>query len=376
MDTTAQYVYGYSISLADLAPSYHPNSTYVQFIDPDTNILTTLYGDETSPNYYEGDSYITSKFRVYLSSDNTGLGESLLVISCLDGVYFNDYVFTLGLSDVAYQSQYSDSFKVSCVGSVPSQKISPAPISLSTKSSILTIPLSDYYFPVSFNAVNLTSGTSSIKTSLNGYSSSFIINGTEFILQPNYQSSVTSPYGDINLIIKTSSASSVSSGTLVLDYFLNGSMYPYKNGFGSYAGYIYSPFNSSSNNVFTSSLIVPYEIYLSNESSTEYSSPSSQSGLFGSATDLILGLFPSSSSLSTSQKLGYVLVTILISFFVLLVAVFSATRSLPQGVFYVGFIIAIFEFFFFIGLGYVNVGLLIVVVLIILLLLFLLRRGG
>jgi len=82
------------------------------------------------------------------------------------------------------------------------------------------------------------------------------------------------------------------------------------------------------------------------------------------AINPILSLFPNSTTITSTQKYTYVVITMLLIALILLLGVGSIIKSVPSPLIYVTLVIELALFVFFISIGYISVGLLIMLALI------------
>lgn len=93
--------------------------------------------------------------------------------------------------------------------------------------------------------------------------------------------------------------------------------------------------------------------------------------------DAILGLYPDAATLSFKQKMGYTLFTMLLSVIIILFAASRLTSDgLHSAVMYIIIAVVVMEFFFFVAIEYISVGILVLIAIIGLGLAYLRLKGG
>jgi hypothetical protein len=89
-------------------------------------------------------------------------------------------------------------------------------------------------------------------------------------------------------------------------------------------------------------------------------------GVFGTITGWFIDIFPDSDDMSSSQKIGFMVVFMFIVSLLIVAITFATTKDISMGIIWFIAIINILLFFFFASIGYVPVGFLVVIGLIIL----------
>ena len=94
----------------------------------------------------------------------------------------------------------------------------------------------------------------------------------------------------------------------------------------------------------------------------------SSDGFIGSLVNAVISVFPDSHTLTFPVKVGYVFVSMFLTFLSYYGMIYFLTNGVPEGIssffHYVFFIMIIVQFFFFIGISYIPIGILIIVILI------------
>jgi hypothetical protein len=88
------------------------------------------------------------------------------------------------------------------------------------------------------------------------------------------------------------------------------------------------------------------------------------------------GLFPDSSQLTTSQRLGFVVVSMLIASVILAFGMSQSNMGIDRLAIYIIGLVNVLIFFYFIGIGYISIGVLIFLILLIIGIIYLRSRGG
>lgn len=97
-------------------------------------------------------------------------------------------------------------------------------------------------------------------------------------------------------------------------------------------------------------------------------------GTFIQTVNAVGNLFPDSTTLSTKQKTGYVLISMFVLFFIIMLAFFLATEEVPAIALYSVLILEFVLFSYFVAIKYINIGLVVGAVIVIGGLALLLRR--
>jgi len=83
-------------------------------------------------------------------------------------------------------------------------------------------------------------------------------------------------------------------------------------------------------------------------------------GVFGTITNWFLSIFPDSDDMTTSQKIGFMVVAMFIVSLLIVALTFATTKNITMGVMYFILVVNALLFFFFASIGYVPIGFLVV----------------
>lgn len=362
----------YQVRLFDtgLCPNCDYTATYVQFRNPDTGSLTTLLATGNGGNNV---FHNNSKFNVTLGGNNGDTG--LLLIS--SNQIFDATEFTIFLSTNPSSSQYSDKFLLTSVAKVPSQISTPRRISLSSAYSTQTKLLSTIFSKGSYNALNISYGSDSKYFTYSDDPSCFTYNNTEICVTPFFTNTPTFwPQSDFKIVFKSKGVS--SSGLITLNASLNDMLIPYYglSLFASSAEDMFYFFTGLSHVIFSNSVTIPFEVYISNSTSVDTVPPIVQNNtVIDDITESFTNIYPPSDDLSLGQKISYVLITMFLVLFISILGTFATAGRFLKGIVFIVAVIELILLAFFMAIGYIPVIFLIVLILALIGFLIFGRRG-